>query len=125
MSDNFINGKNDNGAKSFADAVGSYFHDENKGKVETFADLLESYGPGMNEDIQVGDKISGEIISIGKDTVFVNTGTKIDGAVEKSELLDDSGELPYEKGDILELYVVGSDENEIRLSRAPLRCRWA
>jgi small subunit ribosomal protein S1 len=92
--------------------------DEKDSEEESFADLFESYGAGMNEDVQIGDKIRGEIISIGRDAVFVDTGTKIDGVVDKEELLDDNRELPYKEGDILELYVVSYDGNEIRLSRA-------
>ncbi|MDM8539410.1 S1 RNA-binding domain-containing protein, partial [Desulfobacterales bacterium HSG17] len=85
---------------------------------ESFADLFESYNTGMSEDLQVGDIVKGEIISIGMDTVFVNTGTKIDGAVEKLELLDENNELTFSLGDTLELYVVSLSENEIRLSKA-------
>ncbi len=85
---------------------------------ESFADLLESYSAGMNEDVHVGDKVRGEIISIGKDTVFVDTGTKIDGVVDKADLLDENLELQYKVGDILELYVVSRSGNEIRLSKA-------
>jgi len=85
---------------------------------QSFADLLESYSNGMKDDLQVGDKISGKIIAIGKDSVFIDTGTKIDGAAEKQELLNDDHEFPYEVGDSLELYVVSMTEDEIRLSRA-------
>lgn len=85
---------------------------------ESFAELFESYSSGMNQDIHVGDKIRGRIISIGKDTVFMDTGTKIDGAVEKAELLDDDGECPHEVGEELELYVTRMTENEIILSKA-------
>ncbi len=104
---------------NFAKALSEGFTGEKSVTEEkTFSELFESYSAGMNEDIQVGDKIRGEIISVGMDTVFVNTGTKIDGAVEKAELLDDKGELSYNKGDTIELYVVSMDENEIRLSKA-------
>ncbi len=85
---------------------------------ESFADLLETYTAGMNQDIHVGDKIEGKIISIEKDTVFLDTGAKIDGTVDRSELLDENGELPYQTGDSLELYVVSVSENDIHLSRA-------
>jgi len=85
---------------------------------ESFAELFESYTKGMNEDIQVGDKVQGKILSIGIDTIFVDTGSKIDGAVEKSELLNDDGTLPYKEGDALELYVVALNENEMVLSKA-------
>lgn len=87
-------------------------------KEESFADLFEAYSQGMNQDIQVGDKIKGPVIAIGQDTVFVDTGSKIDGAVDKSELLDDKGLMTCDTGDILELYAVAVNENEIRLSRA-------
>jgi len=85
---------------------------------ESFADLLDSYGSVSNDDIRVGDQITGDILSIGMDTVFVSTGTKIDGAVEKQELLDENREFPFKIGDSLELYVTSVSENEIRLSKA-------
>jgi small subunit ribosomal protein S1 len=85
---------------------------------ESFADLLESYSAGMNDNIRVGDKIRGRIISIGANNVFVDTGTKADGVVEKSELLDEHGQLTLVEGDELDLYVVTADESEIRLSKA-------
>jgi small subunit ribosomal protein S1 len=85
---------------------------------ESFAELFESYSAGMSEDIRVGDKIHGRIISISQSAVFVDTGTKADGVVEIEELKDEQGNLPYAVGDELDLYVVAADESEIRLSRA-------
>lgn len=92
--------------------------DGNSGEGKDFADLLDSYHVEMREDLQVGDKVEGEIISIGRNTVFVDTGTKTDGVVDKEELLDDKGEMPFEEGDHLELYVVLVSESEVRLSKA-------
>ena len=84
----------------------------------SFAELFESYSSGMNDNINVGDRIKGRIIAIGSNNVFVDTGTKVDGAVELSELLDEDGVLPLVVGDELDLYVVKADESEIRLSKA-------
>lgn len=96
-----------------------HFDDEkNPEDDQSFASLLEEYSPNANNDLQVGDKIKGKILSIGHDTIFVDTGTKIDGVVERAELLDDSGELSCQENDELELYVVGLSEDEIRLSKA-------
>ena len=92
--------------------------DEEENGGESFADMLDAYTSGMNEDIQVGDQINGKIISIGRDTVYLDTGTKIDGVVEKAELMDENGEVPHQVGDLLELYVVACTESEIRLSKA-------
>jgi small subunit ribosomal protein S1 len=92
--------------------------DDKDNQGDSFAELLESYTSGMGEEVRVGDRIRGEILSIGKESVFVDTGTKIDGVVDKEELLDEKGELRCKVGETLELYVVAFDGNEIRLSKA-------
>lgn len=93
------------------------FEDENNDE-KSFAALLEDYSPGKDAVISVGNKIRGKIVSIGKDSVFVDTGTKIDGVVEKAELCDDDQPMALKEGDIIELYVVALSEDEIRLSKA-------
>ena len=93
-------------------------NENNDPEEESFADLFESYSAGMSDDLQLGDKISGKIISIGKDAVFLDIGTKVDGIVERAELLDSDGNLLFAEGDDIELYVVARDEHEIRLSKA-------
>ena len=93
-------------------------NDEDDSKEPSFAELLESYDSGMTDDLQVGDKIRGKILSVGKDAVFVDTGTKVDGVVEIEELKDEDGTVALGPGDEVELYVVALDEHEIRLSRA-------
>jgi len=85
---------------------------------QSMADLLDAYSPGTGSAIQVGDKITGTIISIGRESIFIDTGRKIDGVVDAQELLDENGDLPYSPGDIVELYVVSIRQGEIRLSRA-------
>lgn len=84
-----------------------------------FAALLDSYMTDADvAEIRVGDKITGEVISIGSDSVYINTGGKEDGVIEKAELLDENGTLTCQKGDRLTLYVVAAGDGEIRLSKA-------
>lgn len=85
---------------------------------ESFAAMLESYSSGIETEINIGDKISGRVISIGQDSIFVDTGTKIDGIVDKAELIDAEQNLDLSEGDTLELYVVALSDDEIRLSKA-------
>lgn len=92
--------------------------EQNNNEEENFAELLAEFEGSRNEDIQVGDRIKGPVIAIGKDTVFIDTGTKFDGLVEKAELLNEDGTLSLQVGDDLELFVVAFNGNEIRLSRA-------
>lgn len=91
---------------------------ENNEKQLSMEELLEAYEPESRETPRVGSKLSGRIISIGKESVFVDTGSKIDGVVDLAELADQNGDLPYRVGDTLELYVVSMRHGEIRLSRA-------
>ena len=99
--------------------MNDHMDDENNEEQElSFAAMLEAYSPGADADIGVGDKISGKIVSIGRDAVFVDTGSKIDGVVDKAELLDKDGELSFAEGDTLELYVVALSDEEIKLSKA-------
>jgi small subunit ribosomal protein S1 len=92
--------------------------ENNEEKEESFAAMLEAYSPLVDAEVHVGDKISGKIVSIGKDSVFIDTGTKIDGVVDKSELFDKNQQITIKEGDIIELYVVALAEDEIRLSKA-------
>ncbi len=94
---------------------------DNKGENEeeiSFAELFESYDTKMSHELNQGEKVEGEIISIGGKRVYIDTGTKSDGVVEKVELLDEKGEFPYKIGDKINLYVVSLSESEIILSKA-------
>jgi small subunit ribosomal protein S1 len=93
-------------------------NDRDESGEPSFAELLESYESGVTDDLQVGDKIRGKVLSVGRDAVFVDTATKVDGVVDLDELRDEDGETSVKPGDEVELYVVGLDEHEIRLSRA-------
>ena len=88
------------------------------GAEENFAELLDAFSPGSRSEVRVGDRVKGRVISIGKDTVFVDAGMKIDAVVERGELLDADQNLTCAEGDELELYVAAVSESEIRLSRA-------
>jgi len=85
---------------------------------QSFADLLEKYSSGGGDDLEIGDRIECTIISISDDSVIVDTGTKLDGVVEKIELTDERGLFRYKNGDKLELYVISKLESEVHLSRA-------
>lgn len=96
--------------------------DDNNGfediEEPSFAELFESYDSKIGQELSDGDMVEGEIISIGEARVYVDTGTKSDGVVEKAELVDENGEFSFKTGDIVKLYVVSSSESEIILSKA-------
>ncbi len=84
----------------------------------SFAELFESYETRTGRDLNPGDMIEGQIISIGTKSIYVDTGTKSDGVAEKAEFLDENGQFPYAVGDVVKLYIVSLTESEIILSRA-------
>jgi small subunit ribosomal protein S1 len=84
----------------------------------SFAELFESYNENLGRELAPGDMVEGKIISVGKNSVYIDTGTKSDGVVEKHELLDETGEFPFQAGDVITLYVVSLSESEIILSKA-------
>jgi small subunit ribosomal protein S1 len=84
----------------------------------SFEELFESYTSNLGRELAPGDMVEGKIISVGRTHVYIDTGTKSDGVVEKQELLDENGEFPFQPGDALTLYVVSLSESEIILSKA-------
>lgn len=85
---------------------------------ENFEEMLNSYNSSSAENLRRGDRVKARIVSITSDTVFVDIGSKIDGAVAKSEFKDENGELTCGIGDTVELYVTSAKESEIVLSKA-------
>jgi small subunit ribosomal protein S1 len=84
----------------------------------SFEELFNSYDAKIGQELKQGDMVEGKIISIGKSSVYIDTGTKSDGVVDKIELLDENGELPFQANDIIKLYVVSLNESEVILSKA-------
>jgi small subunit ribosomal protein S1 len=81
--------------------------------------MFEDSLKGVGAKVSVGDKIRGEILSIGKDEVFVSTGTMDDGVVLKSELADKEGNFTLKIGDFVDLYVTRVQGGQIMLSPKP------
>lgn len=93
--------------------------DDNNNDSQDFGKLFESSLKGVGQVLKAGDKIRGEILSIGREDVFVSTGTVHDGSLHRSELLNEAGELEYKKGDVLDLYVSQVKGSDIRVSLKP------
>lgn len=84
---------------------------------DDFASLLAASESSSQKKLKVGDKISGEILSIGKEEAFVSTGTPIDGMIHTSELKDTDGNIAAKVGEKIDLYVSQIKAGEVRLSK--------
>jgi len=80
----------------------------------SFAELLAQQG--APQAFEIGQVVSGQVIQIGHDDVFVDVNGKGEGQIARSELLDENGALSVAVGDTVEATVVQA-QGELRLSR--------
>ncbi len=85
---------------------------------QSFAEMFEASEMEMKPDLRVGDRIKGRIIAVSEEMVYVDTGTKSDGVIEKQELLDKDDVFSLREGDEVELFVVAVQSGQIRLAKA-------
>ncbi len=92
--------------------------DAPEGEELSFAEMLAEHerGESSQSRLSPGQRVSVRIVAITGDTIFVSTGSKVDGIVDREEL-EHEGELPYQIGDMVDLYVVTVSPQEVKLSR--------
>ena len=84
---------------------------------EDFAAMLAASEAGQKRTKRpkVGDQIKGKVISVGKDTVFIDAGGKAEGTLEKSQVSDKDGKLLVKVGDTIEARVVSDAGGTLQL----------
>ena len=100
---------------------------------ESFAELFEkSYR--QEERLKPGQLVEARIIKVSGDWVFLDTGRKGEGVLDRKELLDADGNLTVVEGDTIRAYFLGSHQNELRFTtrvgsgpagNAQLEAAWA
>ncbi len=67
----------------------------------------------------MGEKIKAEVLVVGKEEIFVSTGTASDGIVTRRDLASAEGALDLKVGDVLDLYVTQVRGTQVYLSPKP------
>lgn len=78
-----------------------------------FASMLkesEETQKASPSSLRVGDKVSGKVVHIGKESVFISLGPKIEAAMAKEELLGPDGELSVRMGQKVTSYVASIND---------------
>lgn len=84
---------------------------------KSFAELFEG-GPQIPQGwVSPGDTVSGKVIKISKDTIFIDLGGKSEGTADIEEFKDADGKLTLQEGDTVELRV-SSVRRGVHLSKA-------
>ena len=78
---------------------------------ENFADLLASQ-ENSQVRVQAGQKVTGTVIEVTDDAVFVNVGVKIDGVMDRKDFIDNEGNLTVKAGDEIEAWVTRATSQE-------------
>ncbi len=89
--------------------------EEEATEEESFAELFaRSYSdPGR---LEPGQKVTAKILSISGDWVFIDTGRKGEGVLDRKELLDADGNLTVGIGDSVTAWFLSANGNELRFT---------
>jgi small subunit ribosomal protein S1 len=92
--------------------------DESKG----FAEMLAEYdqtAPAQQGRRRppVGSEVSGRVVAIDSNSVFVDVGAKTEGVIDRGELLDEGGMLTVEIGSTVTARVAEADDGSIVLRK--------
>lgn len=68
-------------------------------------------------DLEEGQQVSGKIVHIGEDNVFIDVGAKTEGYLSRREVSDAEGELQVSVGEELDVYVVRFTASGLELTR--------
>lgn len=69
------------------------------------------------EFVRPGEMVSGKVVSVGRDSVFVDIGCKSEGMIDAHDFLDAEGNVDVKVGDMVEATVI-STRGGIQLSRS-------
>lgn len=80
-----------------------------------FASLFESTLTKM-ERLQPGQMVETQIVSISKDSIFLQLSGKSEGVLERAELADQDGKLSVKEGDTVKVYFLDSRNGEMNFT---------
>jgi len=83
---------------------------------KTFAELFEAHPETPRRKFSPGDNVSGTVVKISKDTIFVDLGGKSEGFVDTQEFVDKEGTILVKEGQKIDLKVA-SLKDGIHLSK--------
>ena len=82
---------------------------------ENFAELFEKSSTRSNW-LEPGEKVDARVLKISGEWVFLDTGRKGEGILDKKELLDAEGNLTVREGDVITAWFLSSSNNEMRFT---------
>ncbi|MFZ2951321.1 MAG: 30S ribosomal protein S1 [Desulfuromonadaceae bacterium] len=81
-----------------------------------FAALFEQSNEQGRSWLEPGQKLTGKVLKIGSEWIFMDTGQKGEGVIERKEFLDSGGNLTVAEGDIISAYFLSSSHGEMHFT---------
>lgn len=82
----------------------------------SFAELFEQSGKENKRWLEPGQKLTGKVLKIGNEWIFMDTGQKGEGVIERKEFLDLDGNITVKEGDEISAYFLSSSHGEMRFT---------
>jgi small subunit ribosomal protein S1 len=90
--------------------------EDGREREPTFEELFEANPETPRQDYRPGDTVTGDVVKISDENIFIDLGGKSEGVADAAEFLDKDGTLAVKVGDRLEL-MVASITDAIYLSK--------
>jgi small subunit ribosomal protein S1 len=89
--------------------------EETEGESESFAELFEQSANKSNW-LEPGQKLTARVLKVSAEWIFIDTGQKGEGVVDRKELLDLDGNVTVREGDAITAYFLSSSHGEMRFT---------
>ncbi len=83
---------------------------------ESFVALFEESSKQSKRWLEPGQKLTGKVLKIGNEWIFMDTGQKGEGVIERKEFLHIDGNLTVAEGDSISAYFLSSSHGEMRFT---------
>lgn len=82
----------------------------------SFAELFAQSNEKGRSWLEPGQKLTGKVLKIGTEWIFIDTGQKGEGVIERKEFLDIDGNVIVKEGDDISAYFLSSSQGEMRFT---------
>jgi len=82
---------------------------------ESFAELFEKSAKKTNW-LEPGQKLTARVLKVSAEWIFIDTGQKGEGVVDRKEFLDLDGNVTVKEGDSITAYFLSSSHGEMRFT---------
>ncbi|MBI5485253.1 MAG: 30S ribosomal protein S1 [Deltaproteobacteria bacterium] len=89
--------------------------DESDGEL-SFAEMFEQSSAKQSRWLEPGQKLTGRVLKVSAEWVFMDTGQKGEGVVDRKEFLDLDGNVTVSEGDSISAYFLSSSHGEMRFT---------